>query len=152
MLRTMLKSRIHRATVTTTDSGPAGSVTVDADLLDAVDLLTGERVVITDAVGGARLEAAVVAGARGTGVVGVSGADAHLIRPGDEVVLTAYGMLDEWEARTFRPSVVFLDANNRVAETRADPGTDAGAEEPLSPEISVETADAAKLDALLHDS
>lgn len=117
----MLKSKIHRATVTQADLHYVGSVTVDADLLEAADLLPGERVAIVDVTNGARLETYVIEGAPGSGVIGVNGAAAHLIHPGDLVILIAYGQLDDAEARTYQPRVVHVDARNRVIELGTDP-------------------------------
>ncbi|MGH3870533.1 MAG: aspartate 1-decarboxylase [Pseudonocardiaceae bacterium] len=121
MFRTMLKSKIHRATVTQSDLHYVGSVTLDEDLMDAADLLAGERVAIVDVTNGARLETYVIPGARGSGVVGINGAAAHLVAPGDLVILIAYGMMDEAQARCHRPLVVFVDAGNRIVETGSDP-------------------------------
>src|SRR2546423_13329031 len=87
MFRTMLKSKIHRATVTQADLHYVGSLTIDEDLMDAADLLTGEQVAIVDVTNGARLETYVIAGERGSGVVGVNGAAAHLVHPGDTVIV-----------------------------------------------------------------
>ena len=121
MLRTMMKSKIHRATVTQADLHYVGSVTVDADLLDAADLLAGELVHIVDVTNGARLETYTIAGERGSGVIGINGAAARLVHPGDVVILIAYGQLDTAEARELRPSVVFVDADNRILATGSDP-------------------------------
>ena len=121
MLRTMMKSKIHRATVTQADLHYVGSVTVDEDLLDAADLLPGELVHIVDITNGARLETYTIAGPRGSGVIGINGAAARLVQPGDLVILIGYGQMETAEARTFRPSVVFVDADNRVTGTGADP-------------------------------
>ena len=98
-LRTMLKSKIHRATVTQADLHYVGSVTVDEDLLDAADLLPGEQVAIVDITNGARLETYVIPGERGSGVIGINGAAAHLVHPGDLVILISYGQMDDAEAR-----------------------------------------------------
>ncbi|WP_371484542.1 aspartate 1-decarboxylase [Kitasatospora sp. NBC_00315] len=114
MLRTMLKSKIHRATVTQADLHYVGSVTVDEDLLDAADLLPGELVHIVDINNGARLETYTIAGPRGSGVIGINGAAARLVHPGDLVILIAYGQMDSAEAKGYVPSVVFVDADNRV--------------------------------------
>ena len=95
MLRTMMTSKIHRATVTQADLHYVGSVTVDADLLDAADLLPGELVHIVDVTNGARLETYTIAGERGSGVLGINGAAAHLVHPGDLVILIAYGQMDD---------------------------------------------------------
>jgi aspartate 1-decarboxylase len=121
MFRTMLKSKIHRATVTHADLHYVGSVTVDEDLMDAADLLAGERVAIVDVTNGARLETYVIPGARGTGVVGINGAAAHLVAPGDLVILIAYATMDEDESRQYLPRVVFVDADNRIAHQGHDP-------------------------------
>jgi aspartate 1-decarboxylase len=122
MLRTMLKSKIHRATVTHADLDYVGSVTVDADLLDAADLRSGEQVAIVDITNGARLETYVIPGERGSGVLGINGAAAHLVHPGDLVILISYAAMDEREARGFRPRIVFVDGRNRVAELGSEPG------------------------------
>ena len=121
MYRTMLKSKIHRATVTQADLHYVGSVTVDEDLMDAADLLAGEQVAIVDVTNGARLETYVIAGERGSGVIGINGAAARLVHPGDLVILIAYGQMDDAEARRYVPRVVFVDADNRVLATGNDP-------------------------------
>lgn len=121
MLRTMMKSKIHRATVTQADLHYVGSVTVDADLLDAANLLPGELVHIVDIDNGARLETYTIAGERGSGVIGINGAAARLVHPGDLVILIAYGQMEDAEAREFKPSVVFVDAENRIVGTGSDP-------------------------------
>ncbi|MFD1858950.1 aspartate 1-decarboxylase [Aeromicrobium phragmitis] len=121
MLRTMMKSKIHRATVTQADLHYVGSVTVDADLLDAANLLPGELVHIVDIDNGARLETYTIAGERGSGVIGINGAAARLVHPGDLVILIAYGQMEDAEAREFEPSVVFVDAENRIIGTGSDP-------------------------------
>ncbi|WP_031508764.1 MULTISPECIES: aspartate 1-decarboxylase [Streptomyces] len=121
MLRTMFKSKIHRATVTEADLHYVGSVTIDADLMEAADLLPGELVHIVDITNGARLETYVIEGRRGSGVIGINGAAAHLVHPGDLVILISYAQMDDAEARSFRPSVVHVDADNRIVELGADP-------------------------------
>ena len=121
MLRTMMKSKIHRATVTQADLHYVGSVTVDEDLLDAADLLPGELVHIVDITNGARLETYTIAGERGSGVIGINGAAARLVQPDDLVILIAYGQMETAEARTFQPHVVFVDAENKVIGTGSDP-------------------------------
>ncbi|HET6652786.1 MAG TPA: aspartate 1-decarboxylase [Nocardioides sp.] len=128
MLRTMMKSKIHRATVTQADLHYVGSVTVDEDLLDAADLLPGELVHIVDISNGARLETYTIAGERGSGVIGINGAAARLVQPGDLVILIGYGQMETAEAREHRPHVVFVDAGNRIVATGDDaaealPGT-----------------------------
>ncbi|RPA56988.1 aspartate 1-decarboxylase [Gordonia oryzae] len=121
MLRTMMTSKIHRATVTQADLHYVGSVTIDADLLEAADLLEGEQVTIVDITNGARLETYAIAGERGTGVIGINGAAAHLVHPGDLVIIIAYGILDEREIAEYLPHVVFVDEYNRVLEQGTDP-------------------------------
>src|SRR5215470_10919946 len=118
--RTMLKSKIHRATVTQADLHYVGSVTVDEDLMEAADLLAGEQVSIVDVTNGARLETYVIAGERGTGVIGINGAAAHLVSPGDIVIVISYAVMDEPRARSNRPKVVFVDAQNRAVRLGAD--------------------------------
>jgi aspartate 1-decarboxylase len=121
MYRTMLKSKIHRATVTQADLHYVGSVTIDEDLMDAADLLPGEQVAIVDIDNGARLETYVIAGPRGSGVIGINGAAARLVHEGDLVILISYCTVTDAEARTLRPKVVFVDAHNRIVGTGADP-------------------------------
>lgn len=121
MFRTMMTSKIHRATVTQADLHYVGSVTIDADLLDAADLREGEQVTIVDIDNGARLETYAIAGERGTGVIGINGAAAHLVHPGDLVIIIAYGILDEQEVREYAPHVVFVDADNRIVHSGDDP-------------------------------
>jgi aspartate 1-decarboxylase len=112
----MMKSKIHRATVTQADLHYVGSVTVDADLLDAADLLEGELVHIVDVTNGSRLETYTIAGERGSGILGINGAAAHLVHPGDIVILIAYGQLEDAEARRHEPAVVFVDGANRIVD------------------------------------
>jgi aspartate 1-decarboxylase len=129
MYRTMLKSKIHRATVTHADLHYVGSVTVDRDLMDAADLLPGELVAIVDVTNGARLETYVIEGERGSGVIGINGAAAHLVHPGDVVILISYLQVAYGEERGYAPRIVHVDAANRIAALGADasaalPGTD----------------------------
>jgi aspartate 1-decarboxylase len=154
MLRTMLKSKLHRVTVTQADLHYVGSVTIDAELMEAADLLAGEQVAIVDVTNGARLETYVIEGERGSGVIGINGAAAHLVHPGDVVIMISYGMMDNAEAASFRPKVVFVDARNKIVELGDDPAyapagsgllNGAAVEQQIA-----ETADAAMLDALLQ--
>lgn len=121
MYRTMLKSKIHRATVTQADLHYVGSVTIDQDLLDAADLLPGEQVAIVDVTNGARLETYVIPGEGGSGVIGVNGAAAHLVHPGDLVILISYAQLDDTTARSYEPRIVHVDGENRIIERGTDP-------------------------------
>jgi aspartate 1-decarboxylase len=117
----MLKSKIHRATVTRADLHYVGSITLDEDLMDAADLLAGEQVTIADVDNGNRLDTYVIAGERGSGIVGINGAAAHLVREGDLVIVMAYTQLPDAEARVLKPAVVFVDASNRIVDVGVDP-------------------------------
>ena len=121
MQRTMLKSKIHRVRVTQADLHYVGSCTIDEDLMEAADLLEGEQIDIVDIDNGHRLTTYVIAGERGTGVIGINGAAAHLVHPGDLVILIAYGVMDDDEARTYKPRVVFVDEHNRALRRGDDP-------------------------------
>lgn len=121
MQRTMFKSKIHRATVTRADLHYVGSLTIDADLMAAADLLAGEKVQVVDIDNGARLETYVIEGPAGSGVIGVNGAAAHLVHPGDLVIIISYAAVTEAEARSFVPRVVHVDAENHVVELGSDP-------------------------------
>lgn len=121
MLRTMFTGKIHRATVTQADLHYVGSVTVDQDLLDAANILPGELVAIVDITNGARLETYTIAGERGSGVIGINGAAAHLVHPGDLVILIAYGLMDTAEATSYEPRVVHVDEHNRIVALGSDP-------------------------------
>jgi aspartate 1-decarboxylase len=117
----MFKSKIHRATVTHADLHYVGSVTVDADLLDAADILPGELVSIVDITNGARLETYTIAGERGTGVIGINGAAAHLVNVGDLVILITYAQMTTAEALDFVPTVVHVNADNGIVRLGTDP-------------------------------
>lgn len=133
MLRTMMSGKIHRATVTQADLHYVGSVTVDAELLAAANILSGEMVHIVNVTNGSRLQTYTIAGEPGSGVIGINGAAAHLCQPGDIVILIAYGQMDDAAARAYQPSVVFVDENNQIvlqgndpAEVTADSGLTRG--------------------------
>lgn len=121
MFRTMFKSKIHRATVTQADLHYVGSVTIDHDLMDAADLLPGEQVQIVDIDNGARLETYVIAGPGGSGVIGINGAAAHLVHPGDLVIIISYAAMTDEEARAFEPRVVHVGRDNKIMDMGADP-------------------------------
>ncbi|MEU7000159.1 aspartate 1-decarboxylase [Nonomuraea sp. NPDC046570] len=121
MFRHLFKSKIHRATVTQADLHYVGSLTVDADLLDAADLLPGELVHVVDITNGARLETYIIEGERGTGVIGINGAAARLVQPGDLVIIISYALVAESEARSFIPRVVHVDGRNKIVELGSDP-------------------------------
>ena len=121
MMRTMLKSKIHRATVTQADLDYVGSIAIDAGLMEAADLLEGEQVVIADITNGARLETYVITAPRGSGMIGINGAAAHLVHEGDLVIIMSYSVLEESEARRSKPRVVHVDEDNRIVSLGADP-------------------------------
>jgi aspartate 1-decarboxylase len=114
MRRTLMKSKIHRATVTQANLDYVGSITIDPDLMEVADLLPNEKVQIVDNDNGNRLETYVIPGARGSGVVGINGAAARLVHPGDTVIIISYGDFEDAEARGHEPTVVFVDEDNRV--------------------------------------
>lgn len=118
MLRVMMKGKIHRATVTAADLHYEGSLTVDADLLDAADILPNEQIHVWDVTNGARLTTYALPGERGSGEVQVNGAGAHLIKPGDLVIIATYATLDEQEARLHEPVVIHVDEKNRMRELK----------------------------------
>lgn len=116
MRRTMMKSKIHRATVTQANLDYVGSITIDRDLMDAADLLPNEKVQIVDNDNGNRLETYVIEGERGSGTIGLNGAAARLVYPGDTVIIISYGEYEDADARALDPTVVFVDDRNRVVD------------------------------------
>jgi aspartate 1-decarboxylase len=121
VMRIMMKSKIHRATVTQADLHYVGSVTLDAALMEAADLLEGEQVAIVDITNGARIETYVIPGPRGSGVIGINGAAAHLVHPGDLIIIMSYAVVTDAEARVMKPHVVHVDDKNRVVKIGNDP-------------------------------
>ena len=121
MHRTLMNGKIHRATVTQADLHYVGSLTIDADLMAAADIVEGERVQIVDITNGARLETYAITGEPGSGVIGVNGAAAHLVHPGDLVIIITYAQVDEAERARHRPRVVHVDADNRQVHLGHDP-------------------------------
>jgi len=126
MERTLLKSKIHRATVTEANLDYQGSVTIDPLLMEAADLLHFERVEIYNVTNGERLATYAIPGRRGEGEICLNGAAAHKVRPGDKVILASYAVYDDEAARRHRPALVFVDEANRIAGGEA--GAAAGAE------------------------
>ncbi len=116
MFRTMLKSKIHRATVTEADLNYVGSITLDEALMEAADILENEKVQIVNNNNGARFETYVIKGSRGSGTVCLNGAAARLVQPGDRIIIISYVMVDNREAAGFHPTVIFVDDKNRVCE------------------------------------
>lgn len=121
MQRTIFNGKIHRATVTQADLHYVGSLTIDADLMAAADIVEGEQVHVVDIDNGNRLVTYVITGERGSGVIGVNGAAARLAQPGDRVIIISYAVLDEAERSTHRPKVVHVDDRNRIVALGADP-------------------------------
>jgi aspartate 1-decarboxylase len=114
MRRTMLKSKIHRATVTGSDLHYVGSITVDADLLEAADILEHELVHVLDVDNGARFETYTIAGQRGSGEIKINGAAARLVHTGDTVIVVSYGEYEQEELEMYEPVVVHVNADNRI--------------------------------------
>jgi aspartate 1-decarboxylase len=121
MNRRMLKSKVYGATVTQANLHYVGSVTVDLNLLDAADILPGELVAIVDVTNGARLETYVIAGERGSGVLGINGAAAHLVHTGDTVALLTYAEMTTEEAKAHLPAVVHVNDRNSIIQVATDP-------------------------------
>jgi len=117
----MLIAKLHRVTVTQADPNYVGSVTIDRTLLRAARLLPGERVDVVDVTNGNRLSTYVIEGEAGSGQICINGAAAHLIQPGDIAIIIAYAQMDEAEAGTFVPRVVFVDHDNRIVNIDSDP-------------------------------
>jgi aspartate 1-decarboxylase len=113
---TMLKSKIHRATVTQCELHYEGSLTIDADLLDASGIIAHEQIDVLNINSGARFTTYAIEGKRGSGIIGVNGAAARLCQNGDMVIVCAYGHMDAQEAKSFKPTVVFVDENNKHAQ------------------------------------
>ena len=117
----MMKSKIHRATVTQADLHYVGSCTIDADLMEAAVILEGEQIDIVDVDNGARLTTYAITGERGSGMISINGAAAHLVHPGDLVILISYGQYSSEELKDYNPRVVFVDAANRQVTLSSDP-------------------------------
>ncbi len=120
MFRQMMKSKIHRATVTEANLNYVGSITIDQDLMEAVDILPDEKVQIVNNNNGARFETYAIPGPRGSGVICLNGAAARLVQPGDVVIIIAYGYMTDEEARSHRPKVAIMDEGNRVSRLMAE--------------------------------
>lgn len=116
MLRKMMRAKIHRATVTQCDVDYVGSITIDADLLRAVDIRPMESVFVLDIDNGARFETYVIRGESGSGIIGINGAAAKLVDPGHKVIILAFGLLEPHEIEGHVAKVVVVDETNRIAE------------------------------------
>jgi aspartate 1-decarboxylase len=120
MQRIMLKSKIHRATVTGADLHYEGSVTIDRDLMDAADIVSYEKVAVWDVTNGSRLETYAIEGERGSGVICLNGAAARLVAPRDLVIIASFVNMDNEAAIKHEPRLVFVDERNRMLPTRAE--------------------------------
>lgn len=109
----MMKSKLHRATVTEANLNYVGSITIDEDLMDAANIWENEKVQIVNNNNGARFETYVITGKRGSGVICLNGAAARQVQPGDQVIIISYAMMTDEEAKEHRPLVTILDAHNR---------------------------------------
>jgi aspartate 1-decarboxylase len=118
----MMIAKIHRATVTQADLHYVGSITIDATLMEHADILPGQQVDVVDVTNGSRLTTYAIPGEPDSGQVCINGAAAHLVKPGDLVIVIAYGSLNDADARRFEPHVVFVDAQNRIVEECDEPG------------------------------
>ena len=114
MFRVMFKSKIHRATVTGANVDYEGSLTIDSDLLKAADILPNEQIHVWDVTNGTRLVTYALAGPKGSGIVCVNGAGAHLVKPGDLIIVATYTTLTSKKAKKYEPTVVFVDADNKI--------------------------------------
>lgn len=132
----MLKSKIHRAAVTQADINYAGSATIDAELMEAADILPGEQVVIADISNGARLETYVIEGRRGSGVIGMNGAAARLVHTGDLVIIISYAVVSDEQAHEMRPRIVHVDKNNMIVKVADDPAETLAAPSEVLPDTS----------------
>ena len=118
MFRTVFKSKLHRATVTQACLDYVGSITIDEDLMDAADIMINEQVAVVDINNGARLETYAIPGPRGSGVICLNGAAARLVQPGDKVIIITYAVVDNQEAKTWKPTVAFLNDANQITEMK----------------------------------
>jgi aspartate 1-decarboxylase len=116
----MFLGKLHRVTVTQADLDYEGSVTIDADLLDAAGILAHEEVHIWDVTSGSRLTTYALVGPRGSGVICINGAAAHLVSPGDLAIIATFGEMEDAEARVHTPTVVFVDEHNRITEIASE--------------------------------
>ena len=133
MLRTVLSGKIHRATVTQADLHYVGSITVDGDLVRAAGLVEGEKVQVVDITNGSRIETYVITGEAGSGAICINGAAAHLVNPGDLVIIMSYVLTTDSELGAHEPRVVHVDSANRIVDLGTDPAQPVpGAEDQVS--------------------
>lgn len=118
MFREMLRAKIHRATVTEARLDYVGSITIDRTVMEAAGIVEHERVLVADLTNGTRHETYVIAGEPGSGTICINGAAAHLVHPGDKVIIMCFGLLDEREMADHRPTIVLMGENNTIDEIR----------------------------------
>jgi|SRR5690625_763669 len=116
MFRTMMKSKLHRATVTEANLNYVGSITIDQELLEKVDILPNEKVQVVNNNNGARLETYVIPGKRGSGIICLNGAAARLVQKGDTVIIISYGIISDEAISSFTPKVAIMNENNQIEE------------------------------------
>lgn len=118
MFITLMKSKIHRARVTEANLDYVGSITIDENLMDEANIYINEKVQIVDNNNGNRFETYAIPGKRGSGMICLNGAAARLVHPGDVIIIISYGMFDKVEAKTFKPQILFVDRDNKIAEIK----------------------------------
>ncbi|WP_128894404.1 aspartate 1-decarboxylase [Longirhabdus pacifica] len=116
MFRTMMKSKIHRATVTEANLNYVGSITIDENIMEEANILANEKVQVVNNNNGARLETYVITGERGSGTICLNGAAARLVQPGDKVIIITYAMMEETQAQSHEPTVIVLDEHNHIEQ------------------------------------
>ena len=120
MFRTMMKSKLHRATVTEANLNYIGSITIDEDLIDLANMYPNEKVQVVNNNNGARLETYIIPGPRGSGMICLNGAAARLVQPGDQIIIISYALMSDEEAKHFKPIVVILGDHNKVVNVLHD--------------------------------
>ena len=118
MIIEVLKSKIHRVTVTQANVDYVGSITIDSLLMEAANIIRGEKVQVVNVTNGERLETYAIPGEAGSGVICLNGAAARKVQPGEKVIIVTYGQFEEKELSDFKPTVVIVDDNNKIVETR----------------------------------
>ena len=147
--RTMVRSKIHRATVTAADLHYIGSITIDTLLLEAADILPYERVQVVDVTNGNRVETYTIAGEAGSGAIQLNGAAAHLVNVGDMVIIMAYAQVEEPVPDHWQPRVVLVDERNIITEVRPLPP--GGMAPPSAPHSPLDAASSMDIDELMRD-
>lgn len=116
MFRTMMNGKIHRATVTEANLNYVGSITIDADIIDAVGMVENEKVQIVNNHNGARFETYIISGKRGSGTICLNGAAARLVQPGDTVIIISYALVSEDKLEEHYPKIAIMDENNKIKD------------------------------------